>query len=84
MFTDNTTAEAALFRGSSKSRELHKLVLRLRVLEMKLGVRIWLVHVSESRMIMTGMIDGVLRGDMNAGVWLVPICFRLFRGMWPR
>jgi len=67
MFTDNTTAEAALFRGSSKSRELHKLVLRLRVLEMKLGVRIWLVHVSESRMIMTG-IDGVSRGDMNAGV----------------
>jgi hypothetical protein len=28
MFTDNTTAKAA-FRGSSKSRQLHKLVLRL-------------------------------------------------------
>jgi hypothetical protein len=67
MFTDNTTAEAAFFRGSSKSRELHKLVLCLRVLEMKLGVRIWVVHVSGSRMIMTG-IDGVSRGDMNAGV----------------
>jgi len=64
MFTDNTTAKAA-FRGSSKSRQLHKLVLRLRVLEMKLGVRIWVVHVS--RMIMTG-IHGVSRGDMNAGV----------------
>jgi hypothetical protein len=67
MFTDNTTAEAAFFRGSSKSRELHNLVLCLRVLEMKLGVRIWVVHVSGSRMIMTG-IDGVSRGDMNAGV----------------
>jgi len=67
MFTDNTTAEAAFFRESSKSRELHKLVLRLRVLEMKLGVRIWVVHVSGSRMIMTG-IDGVSRGDMDAGV----------------
>jgi hypothetical protein len=38
MFTDNTTAEAAFIHGSSKLRELHKLVLRLRVLEMKLGV----------------------------------------------
>jgi len=66
MLTDNTTAEAAFFRGSSKSRELHKLVLRLRVLEMKLGVRIWVVHVSGSRMVMTG-IDGVSRGNMNAG-----------------
>jgi hypothetical protein len=67
MFTDNTTAEAAFFRGYAKSRELHKLVLRLRVLEMKLGIRIWVVHVSGSRMIMTG-IDGVSRGDMNFGV----------------
>ena len=67
MFTDNTTAKAAFFRGSSKSRELHNLVPRLWVLEMKLGARIWVVHVSGSRMIMTG-IDGVSRGDMNAGV----------------
>jgi ribonuclease HI len=28
LFTDNTTAEAAYFRGSSKSRQLHGLVLR--------------------------------------------------------
>jgi hypothetical protein len=34
LFTNNTTAEAAYFRGSSKSRQLHGLVLRLRLLEM--------------------------------------------------
>ena len=34
---------------------------------MELGVRIMVVHVSGKRMILTG-IDGVSRGDMNAGV----------------
>ena len=67
MFTDNSVAEAAFFRGSSKSRELNHLVLRLRRLEMELGVRIMVVHVLGKRMILTG-IDGVSRGGMNAGV----------------
>ena len=35
VFTDNSTAEAAFFRGSSKSRRLFELVLELRELEMK-------------------------------------------------
>jgi hypothetical protein len=67
MFTDNSVAEAAFSRGSSKSRELNHLVVRLSRLEMELGVRIMVVHVSGKRMILTG-IDKVSRGDMNAGV----------------
>jgi hypothetical protein len=68
LFTNNTTAEAAYFRGSSKSRQLHGLVLRLRLLEMRLGIIIRVIHVSGKRMIQVG-VDGVSRGDLNnAGV----------------
>ena len=67
MITDDSVAEAAFFCGSSKSRELNHLVRRLRRLEMELGVRIMVVHVSGKRMILIG-IDGVSRGNMNAGV----------------
>ena len=34
LFTDNSTAENSFYRGSSKSKLLHELVLRLRKLEM--------------------------------------------------
>jgi hypothetical protein len=44
-FTNNTTAEATYFRGSSKSRQLHGLVLRLRLLEMRLGI---IIRVGEN------------------------------------
>jgi hypothetical protein len=69
LFTDTTTAEAAYFHGSSKSRQLpHGLVLRLRLLEMRLGIiLIRVIHVSGKRMITVG-VDGVSRGDLNAGV----------------
>jgi hypothetical protein len=67
LFTDDTTAEAADYRCSSKSRELHGFVLRLRLLEMRLGIIIRVIHVSGKRMIQVG-VDGVSRGDLNAGV----------------
>jgi len=67
MFTDNSTAEAAYFKGTSKSRRLFELVLRLRQLEMKTGARIFLVHVAGTRMIAQGG-DGLSRGDQNTGV----------------
>jgi hypothetical protein len=67
LFTDNTTVEAAYFRGSSKSRQLHGLVLRLRLLEMRLGIIIRVIHVSGKRIIQVS-VDGVSRGDLNAGV----------------
>lgn len=67
MFTDNTTAEQAFFRGTSKSRLLFDLILELRDIEMKVGARIHLVHVAGTRMIYQGT-DGLSRGDQIAGV----------------
>ena len=67
LFTDTTTAEAAYVRESCKSRQLHALVLRLHLLEMKLSIIIWVIHVFGKRMIRVG-VDGVSRGSLNAGV----------------
>ncbi|EJK74326.1 hypothetical protein THAOC_04001, partial [Thalassiosira oceanica] len=65
--TDNSTAESCFYRGSSKSRKLHELVVRLRVLEMRYGVTIHLVHVAGTRMIAQGT-DGCSRGFLMEGV----------------
>ena len=67
LFTDNTTAELAFHKEKSNSPHLHNLVLRLRKLEMKLCAELLVIHVSGKRMIESG-IDGVSRGDMNAGM----------------
>jgi len=67
MFTDNSVAESAYFRGTSKSRQLFELVLQLRKLEMAAGCRIFVIHVTGTRMIAQGT-DGLSRGDQNAGV----------------
>jgi hypothetical protein len=67
IFTDNTTAEAAFWKGSSKSRKLFELVLRLRRLEMENDMIIHVVHVSGKRMIAQGT-DGLLRADHSEGV----------------
>jgi hypothetical protein len=67
IFTDNTTAEAAFWKGSSKSRKLFDLVLRLRKLEMEHDMIIHVVHVSGKRMIAQGT-DGLSRADHSEGV----------------
>jgi hypothetical protein len=67
MFTDNSTAESAYFKGTSSSELLFALVLRLRKVEMSGKCIIHLVHVAGTRMIWQGM-DGLSRGDRNAGV----------------
>ena len=67
MFTDNSTAERAFWKGSSHSPKLCELVLRLRKLEMHSGVIIHLIHVSGTRMIRSG-IDGISRGDHTTGI----------------
>jgi hypothetical protein len=67
MFTDNSTAEAAFFKGTSTSEKLFNLVLRLRKIEMEGKLFIHLVHVAGTRMIWSG-VDGLSRGDQNAGV----------------
>lgn len=67
MFTDNFVTERAYFRGTSKSKDLFELVLRLRKLEMKGELFIHLIWVAGTRMIAQGT-DGVSRGDLSTGV----------------
>eukprot|EP00978_Attheya_sp_CCMP212_P011755 scaffold29206_cov30-Attheya_sp.AAC.3 len=67
MFTDNSTAEAAFWKGMSKSRKLFELVLRLKKMEARHDLILHVVHVSGRRMIHQGT-DGITRGDQSQGV----------------
>ena len=62
MFTENSTAEVAFWKGTSRSKKLCDLVLRLRCLEKETDAILHVVHVSGKRMIATG-VDGLSRGD---------------------
>ena len=66
-FTDNSTAEAAIYKGTSKSRKLLGLVIRLKVLEVRHSIHLVVCHVAGTRMIAEGG-DGVSRGLLNEGV----------------
>ena len=65
--TDNATAESAYYKGTSSSRLLFEIVLRLRKLEFIHGIKIFFIHVAGSRMIAQGT-DGLSRGDLSEGV----------------
>jgi hypothetical protein len=67
LFTDNTTAERAYFKGTSSNELLFELVLRLRKLEMTVQFKLHVVHVAGTRMIEQGT-DGMSRGDHGSGV----------------
>ena len=67
MFTDNSTAESCFYRGTSKSRQLHRLILDLRMMEMDFGLTIHIIHISGKRMIAQGT-DGCSRGSLMEGV----------------
>ena len=67
VFTDNSTAERAFYNGTSSSKRLFDLVLRLRKLETRAGCRIIIVHVAGTRMIDQGS-DGLSRGSLSEGV----------------
>ena len=66
-FTDNSTVEAALYKGNSTSEKLFELVVRFRKLEMVTGARFVISHVSGKRMIAEGT-DGTSRGQLKEGV----------------
>jgi hypothetical protein len=67
VFTDNSTAEGAYYRGNSDSKLLFDLVLRLRHLAMNGSIILHIVHVAGTRMIHQGT-DGLSRGDFSMGV----------------
>ncbi len=69
MFTDNSTAEAAYYKGNTPSRRLFHLVLCLRQLEMAQGLLLQVIHVAGTRMIAQGT-DGLSQGDMCEGVMM--------------
>ncbi len=66
-FTDNSTVEAALFHGTSSSRQLLDLVIRMRLLESKFNFVLKVSHVAGKRMISQGS-DGISRGLLTEGV----------------
>jgi len=65
--TDNQTVEACLYKGNSSSEKLFDLVVRVKMVEMKYGVKIMVTHVSGERMKVQGT-DGVSRGSLRNGV----------------
>ena len=67
LFTDNSTAEAAFYNGTSSNEKLFGLIVRLRQLEMHKGCQLHFVHVAGTRMIAQGT-DGLSRGDSAEGV----------------
>jgi hypothetical protein len=67
IFTDNSTSEAAFWKGTSRSRLLFDLVLRLKKLEMDYNLILHVIPVSGKRMIDQGS-DGLPRADHTRGV----------------
>jgi hypothetical protein len=67
LFTDNTAAEAAHWKGISESEWPVDLVLRLCLMEMRNDLIIHVIHVAETRMKAQGT-NGILRGDKSMGV----------------
>ena len=67
VFTDNSTAESAFYKGTSSSRLLFDLVLRTKRLEMLGRIFVRVIWVAGTRMIEQGT-DGLSRGDLMTGV----------------
>jgi len=67
MFTDNTTAEAAFYKGTSSSQKLFDLILRLWKIQMQGGVVLHVIHIAGTQMISQGT-NGLSRGSLTDGV----------------
>ena len=67
LFTDNSVAEAAYWKGNSSSRKLFELVLEMKQMEYDFELQLHVVHVSGKRMIAQGT-DGLSRADFSEGV----------------
>ena len=65
-FTDNSTVEGALYKGTSSSPKLLELVVRFNALQAHYDTQIIVSHVSGKRMIAQGA-DGLSRGAENDG-----------------
>jgi hypothetical protein len=68
VFTDNSTAEGAFWKGTSKSRRLFELVLELKQLKMEADLILHTIQVSGRQMIIVQGMDGLSRADHSRGV----------------
>jgi len=66
LHTDSSTVEGTVDKGNSKSKELFKLVCRLRKCQMKYSFTLYVIYVASTRMIYQGM-DSLSRGVLNQG-----------------
>ena len=71
MFTDNSTAEAAFAKGSSSSRLLSDLVLKLRLAAIQFHFLLRVIHVAGTCMIMQGT-DALSQGELHVGSLISP------------
>jgi len=69
MATDNSTVEAAIYKGNSTSEKLFNLVVRFKRLELISGSKFIVSHVSGKRMQRQGT-DGISRGHLREGISL--------------
>jgi hypothetical protein len=67
LFTDNSVAEAAFFKGTSSNRALFDLIIRLMHLEIQHSLSLHVIHVAGHRMQAQGT-DGLSRGDTLSGI----------------
>jgi len=67
IFTDNSTAESAFWKGTSRSKKLCDIILQMKCLALAAGLDLYVVHVSGKRMQSQGT-DGLSRGDHSQGV----------------
>jgi len=67
IFTDNTTAEGAYYKGNVDSPVLFDLVLCLQTVDMTGLLKLHVIHVAGTRMIAQGT-DGLSRGNYSSGV----------------
>jgi hypothetical protein len=67
LFTDNSTAESAFYKGSSSSKKHHSLVLQLHKVALEYSIILHVMHVTGTRMIAQGT-NGCSRGVLMEGV----------------
>ena len=67
IFTDNTTAEADFYRGTSSSPKLFSLVLKLRRRKVTGRTKLYVIHVAGTRMIDQGTVD-LSKGLLSEGI----------------
>ena len=67
LFTNNSTVEACLYKGTPLSSKLFDLVVRTKLLETKYQCRLFVSHIAGTRMMSQGT-DGISRGNMSEGV----------------